>query len=228
MKTNYSESDFDANDNHPLSNMGKFVIKSISIFENKSKIEGFIHLHGALEAQLFAIWELYLVFTAEEKFTPLKRFLDFKDSIELLKQVSIINQTLESKLLAFKAGRDNVAHLMSNKFMKKNIRDKTLNDQFKKGVSAFKELIRARKELVKEMESRAKYDEAVYIEIDPTPKGSTIIKVIKEHEVIQPITLSAKTMMRATGLAIKEERNYKNIFSNADPTEFEKIDDAKG
>jgi len=207
--------------------MGKFILKSIDIFENKSKIEGFIHLHGALEAQLFAIWGLFLMSTLGEKFTRLGKFLDLKDSIELLKQVNIINQTLESNLLAFKKGRDNVAHLLSNKFMKRTIRDKTLDDQFKKGVYAFKELIKARKELVKEMESGAKYDETVYLEIDPTPKGSTIIKAIRGHHVIHTITLSAKTMMRATGLAIKEKENYKNIFSNADPTEFEKINDAK-
>lgn len=223
MKGKYLESDFNANDRYELSNIGKFVVNAIEIYEKKSKIEGFIHLHGAIEAQLLALWTSFLMLSLKEKFKPIQKFWDFKDSIELLKQVGILNDDLKSKLCAFKTGRDNVAHLITNKFRKVPITDKALDDQFKKGIESYKDLIKIRQNLVKQIDSAKQYDEGVYIEIDPTPKGSVIITAMKDGKRLHTITYSVKVTMRATGLAVEKEKgNYVNMFSDADLADFEK------
>ncbi|MCE9653054.1 MAG: hypothetical protein K8Q89_08390 [Nitrosarchaeum sp.] len=216
----YIESDFDANDEENLSKLGKSILKYIEVFEKKSKIEGFIYLHGALEAQMFALWAIFLSNSLQHKFTPLQKFWGFSDSIDLLKQVNLIDQHLNSKLCAFKKGRDDVAHFMTNKFKLKQITEKSLVDQFQKGLDAYKDLIKIRNRIISNHHKISSFKIQIKSSGRPDMAIAKIIEDGKEYD----FNTTSTSFVDVLSLSLMNEKNrsyVKNLFAQSELGEFE-------
>ena len=70
-------------------------------------------------------------------------------------KIGIVDDVLKSDLLAFKTGRNSVAHWASSQ-VKKGV-NKAASDQFKKGIVAYDKLSRVLEDLIKEFEAKNKW-----------------------------------------------------------------------
>lgn len=210
-RKHYSEGDFNANDEYAFSTNGKFIMRAHELYNSKSKMEAFIHIHGVLEGQLFAIWGIFLMKSLDEKFVPLKQFWNFYESIKLLEQAGLLDKTLISKLNAFKKGRDSVAHYFTNKFHKKQINDKTLNDQFNKGIEAFVDLINLRKMLVESIETPPEITN-IKIQALHNP-ASTSIQIFQDGVISSTFSTTSSSWVDITGISFKKDKK-KRILKN--------------
>jgi len=215
----YSESDFNANDKGELSSLGEFILKYIEIFDKKSRIEGFIYLHGALESQLFALWAIFLHNNLQEKFVPLQKFWGFLDCIDLLEQVNVLDKNTISKLLAFNTGRNYIAHFMTNRFKLKKTSEKALIDQFGKGLDAYKDLIKIRNHLVNGNKSSS-----FKIQIKASGRPDMAIANVIEDEKEYAFTTTSTTFVDVFSLGLLKEKNrtyVKKLFAQTESGKFE-------
>ena len=116
-----------------------FLKRIEETYENKHWGDGFIALQGMLEFKLELLWTIFLV-GVSKKPIQLGPPLGLPAYLEILYKADIITVTQKSKLKSFQKGRNSVSHSVSNLLMGKKISNKTLDDQFKKGLEISKEL----------------------------------------------------------------------------------------
>ena len=90
------------------------------------------------------LWTIFLLSSTRTKFNPLNESsLELKTYTEILWQIGYISTSQRSDLRAFQKGRNTVAHYVSKHFhIKGHPSEKSLKDQFKKGLKISNQLIK--------------------------------------------------------------------------------------
>ena len=122
------------------------IEKAEKNFKEGHRGEAFLGLATVIEYQMHLLWT-YFVLYSTGKFKPFEDLLELKTYTEILWQVEYISSAQRSDLKAFQKGRNTIVHYASKHFQTKgHPSDKTLKDQFKKGLKISKELTKILKE----------------------------------------------------------------------------------
>ena len=104
--------------------------------------EAFLVLAEILELQTINLWTIFLPSSTRTKFNPHKESsLGLKTYTEILWQIGYISTSQRSDLRAFQTGRNTVAHYVSKHLHKGHPSEKSLKDQFRKGLKISNQLI---------------------------------------------------------------------------------------
>lgn len=102
--------------------------------------ECFLGLANVLEYQLHTIWVHYLA-NSSEKTNLSSESLGLRTYADILWQIGHITTSQKNNLIAFQRGRNTIAHFTAKHFQNKgHPSNKTLENQFKKGVKVAGEL----------------------------------------------------------------------------------------
>ena len=109
-------------------------------FKKGYRGEAFLGLTQVLEMQMYHLWDFFILHSTGKP-TLLAELLELKTYTEILWQVGYISSSQRSDLKAFQKGRNTIVHHASKHFQTKgHPSDKTLEDQFKKGLKISNEL----------------------------------------------------------------------------------------
>ena len=110
-------------------------------FKKGYRGEAFLLLTHVLEMQMYHLWE-YFILHSTRKPTPLAELFELKTYTEILWHIGYISASERSDLKAFQTGRNNVVHFVGNHLKKGHPSDKSIIDQFKKGLKISNGLIK--------------------------------------------------------------------------------------
>ncbi len=215
MESKHIEEEFNADDKYPYPNIGKFILRTIEIYKKGYRIEAFVGLFDALEEQLFTLWTIFLIKSLDQEFKPVRKFWPYLDSIELLQEAKIIDQSIFSELKSFKRGRDLVAHYYTNQFLKKKIDSKKLDDHFNKGIIAYKHLIEVRKNLVK-LINTVPHAKKIKLQVSHSPAGFTNVRIVTDNKESSTFTTTSTSFVDVVVLELlddKKRKYVKNFFA---------------
>ncbi len=136
---------------HELTKMTKILpinVKAIERIQIAQKTfgegywgEAFLVLAEILEFQMINLWAIFLLSSTRTKFNSLEELsLGFNTYTEILWHIGYISASERSDLKAFQTGRNNVVHFVGNHLKKGHPSDKSIIDQFKKGLKISNEL----------------------------------------------------------------------------------------
>ena len=108
-------------------------------FKKGYRGEAFVGLEAVLEFQMHLLWQFFLSNSTKE-LNLSDESLGFPTYTEILWQIGYISTSQRSDLKAFHIGRNTIVHYVSKHFQKGHPSDKTLDDQFKKGLKVSDEL----------------------------------------------------------------------------------------
>ncbi len=120
-----------------ITNFEEYVLTAKLSYKKGDIIEAFIFLYSILEMELLTSWALFLYAILKRPVTPSKTNWKYRDLVDLLYEIQMINKTERSIFLKFKKGRDNAVHHLASP-RKANLTTKSLNDQFQNGLKAHK------------------------------------------------------------------------------------------
>lgn len=99
-------------------------------------IEAFGLLSCILEFKLMETWNLYLVRDLGDQYEAPSKNWDFKQCLDILHQVKLIDSDQYSIFMNFNNGRNKVVHELSNPMKNRNIDKNFLGSSFKNGLIA--------------------------------------------------------------------------------------------
>jgi len=115
-------------------------------FKEGYRGEAFLVLTSVLELQMNHLWQYFLLHSTR-KLEPLEELFELKTYTEILWQIGYISTSQRSDLKAFQKGRNTIVHYAPKHFqIKGHPADKSLEDQFKKGLKISNELTNVMKE----------------------------------------------------------------------------------
>lgn len=131
---------------HDMTKMTKYFASNFGTAQQRIQIaqktfgdgywgEAFLILTEILEFQMINLWTIFLLSSTRTKFNRHKELaLGLKTYTEILWQIGYISESQRSDLKAFQTGRNNVVHYVGNHLQKGHPSEKSLKDQFRKGL----------------------------------------------------------------------------------------------